>query len=151
MHSYVDLNDHVEKELLFHQMIYNIRLDKFPITEQEAIMITALKAQVELGDFDQGVLDYRQILTHCLPPRLLSTISPEAIVTQHQSMKGMDIDEAKQSFFNLIQSWTLHRSTIFEVMQTYTSSWPKNLWLAIDQTGMHLLQTRTRVSCLIKI
>ncbi|RWS10167.1 unconventional myosin-X-like protein [Dinothrombium tinctorium] len=142
--SFVDLNDPVEKELLFHQIIHSIRNDKFPITEQEAVMLCALKAQLELGDFVDGVADYRQQMSQCLPSRLLASISPEAVVTQHQTMKGMDTDTAKRSFFNLIQSWPLHRATLFEVTQTYTSSWPKNLWLAIDQVGMHLLELKTR-------
>ena len=144
--AFVDLTDPVEKELLYHQMVHNIRFDRFPITEQEAVMICAFKAQIDLGDFDTGVADYRQVIAQCLPPRLMSRISPEAVVTQHQMMNNMPPEEAKQSFFNLIQSWPLHRATIFEVMQTYTSSWPKNLWLAIDQIGLHLLELKTRVN-----
>ncbi|RWS31049.1 unconventional myosin-X-like protein [Leptotrombidium deliense] len=139
--SFVDLNDPVEKELLFHQIIHGIRIDKFPISEQEAVMLCALKAQLELGDYFDGVADYRQQMTQCLPARFLKSISPEAVNTQHQTMKGMDPDTAKRSFFNLIQAWPLHWATLFEVTQ---SSWPKNLWLAIDQSGMHLLELKSR-------
>jgi len=143
--SYLDLNDPVEKELLFHQIIANIRQDRFPITEQEAVMLFALKAQYEMGDYEKDATDYWQAISQCLPPRLLATISLEAVITHHQTMKGMDPKTAKQAFFNLIQSWPLHKATLFEVTQTYTSSWSRNLWLAIDQTGMHLLELKTKV------
>lgn len=167
--SYIDLTDSVEKELLLHQIIHNIKMDKFPITEQEASMLCALKCQLKLGDASElasdlsnngslsgsvssglneigsgGIEPYIAILHQCLPPRLLSVITPDQLRSQHQSLKGMDRETVKRSFFNLIQSWPLHRSTLFEVSQKYTTSWPKNLWLAVDQSGLHLLEVRSK-------
>lgn len=167
--SYIDLSDPVEKELQLHQIVHNIKMDKFPITEQEASMLCALKCQLELDDATDlnsdisnpsslsgsvssslnemngiGIESYIEILQKCLPPRLLSVITPEQVRTQHQTMKGMSKEDVKNSFFNLIQSWPLYRSTLFEVSQKYTTSWPKNLWLAIDQNGIHLLEVRSK-------
>lgn len=79
-------------------------------------MITALQGQLELGDYSKSIKDYEAVASHCLPPRFVPNIPHEAIAMHHQSLKGMPAIEAKKSFLNLIQSWPLHRATIFDVM-----------------------------------
>lgn len=107
-------------------------------------MLTALQGQVELGDCTDAVNDYRAIASHCLPPRFVPNIPHEGVAMHHQSLRGMTQPEAKKSFLNLIQSWPLHKATIFDVMQSFTSNWPRILWLAVDQKGLHLLEHRSR-------
>ena len=155
--TFCDASDRIERELIFHQMVYNIRSDRFPVSDLEAIMLTALKAQIDMGDHRESVspdqqnlysmeqaIDYKQVMVSMLSGRLVNQISEHDVMMQHQTMRGMDAESAKNSFMNLLKSWPLHRSTIFDVQQTYTSSWPKNLWLAVDPVGIHLLEIRTR-------
>lgn len=87
-------------------------------------MLTALQAQVELGDIAEDKEDYKSVAGHCLPSRLAINILPEAVAMHQQSMRGMSAPEAKKAFLNLIRSWPFHRATVFDVMVS--------LWFALD-------------------
>lgn len=82
-------------------------------------MLTALQAQLELGDLEEVIHDYRPIASHCLPARMVPTLPSEGVQMHHQSLRGMTPSEAKQAFLNLIQSWPLHKATIFDVMVSF--------------------------------
>lgn len=51
LYECLDLNNPIEKELVYHQLLASARNDRFPVNDTEAAMLVALQAQVELGDY----------------------------------------------------------------------------------------------------
>ena len=49
----------------------------------------------------------------------------EHVAMHHQALIGMNIEEAKQAFLNLIQCWPLHKATLFDVTVNISSSQSK--------------------------
>lgn len=138
----------IEFDLIFFQAIDDIVNDRFPITVEEAAYIAALRAQVELGD--QSLLDstsgniYAEILQKYLPKHMRAIVQPEDIASQHAKLKGKSEAKCNRAFLEFVQSWSLYGATVFEVLQTYTQALPKNLWLAINEHGFHILRRRSK-------
>ena len=136
-----------EFDLVLHQAIDDVRSDRFPISNQDAAYLVALQAQVEMGDIDlsRPAGDrYRGIIDKQLPKHLRGMVQPEDIVTYHQKIKGVSRADCNTRYLKFIMAWPLYGATIFDVVQEYTPTLPKNLWLAVDEKGVHILRRRNK-------
>jgi len=48
--QYMDLDDPVEKELLYHQVLHGLRCDRFPVTDNEAVRVFAILTGIKLNN-----------------------------------------------------------------------------------------------------
>lgn len=135
-----------EMELLYYQVLHAVRHDRLPIETDEAVMVAALHAQVVGGECSGGE-ECAAVAGAVLPARLAGAALPApALRRHHLALRGTTPHAAMQRALTLASSWPLTRATVFDVMQSFTSNWPRALWLAVDARGLTLLRRSSRVA-----
>ena len=71
-------------------------------------------------------------------------VPPEDIARKHRDHADLTEHDCNDAYIAFIRQWPLYGSTIFDVLQGYTSTLPKNLWLAVNQHGIHILKRRDK-------
>ncbi|XP_022817702.1 myosin-I heavy chain isoform X2 [Spodoptera litura] len=136
-----------EMELLYYQVLHSVRHDRLPIETDEAVMLAALHAQVVKGECAGGGEECALAAGAVLPARLAQPALPApAVRLHHLALRGTPPALAMQRALTLASSWPLTRATIFDVMQSFTSNWPRALWLAVDARGLTLLRRGSRAA-----
>jgi hypothetical protein len=74
-------------------------------------------------------------------------VQPDDIRAKHRGLSHQKMTEkqANEAYMDFVQQWKLYGATIFDVVQGYTAMLPKNLWLAVDENGIHILKRRDKV------
>lgn len=86
----------VEFDLVFNQAIDDVKSDRFPVTNEEAAYLVALRAQVELGDVDPHApvgTQYSRIIDQYMPKHLRQLVQPEDISAEHVKLRGKSKDD----------------------------------------------------------
>ncbi|KAH9641136.1 hypothetical protein HF086_000784 [Spodoptera exigua] len=110
-------------------------------------MLAALHAQVVKGECAGGGEECAAAAGAVLPARLAQPALPApAVRLHHLALRGTPPALAMQRALTLASAWPLTRATIFDVMQSYTSNWPRALWLAVDARGLTLLRRGSRAA-----
>ncbi|EDQ90831.1 uncharacterized protein MONBRDRAFT_15843, partial [Monosiga brevicollis MX1] len=135
-----------EFDLTLFQALNDVVQDRFPVSEDEAAYLTALRAQVDLGDYQPGPAAqvYGDLLQKYLPKHLTSVVQPEDVAMHHQKLRGVSKHDCNTRYLKVVQAWPLYGATVFEVMQSYTTNLPKNLWLAVNEEGVHIMRRRAK-------
>jgi len=99
-----------------------------------------------LGSYADGtsLVDYMTIIERYIPKHMRQRVRPEDISRKHREYSDLSEQECNEAYISFVHQWPLYGSTIFEVVQGYTSTLPKNLWLAVNQNGIHILKRRDK-------
>ncbi|KAI5635893.1 myTH4 domain-containing protein [Phthorimaea operculella] len=143
----IETDEAIEMQLLYYQILHAVRHDRLPIETDEAVMLAALHAQVVNGDCLGGGEECAHAAGAVLPARLAHPALPApAVRLHHLALRGTAPLTAMQRALTLAGSWPLARATIFDVTQSFTSNWPRALWLAVDARGLTLLRRGSRAA-----
>jgi len=146
-----EFSNEVERDLVMHQAISDVANDRYPCTEEEAAYLAGLRAQIELGETGTYKAEeqvYADNVKKYLPKHYVKAGAPALVAAAHAKLKGKSKDDCRKLYLDFILSWELYGSTIFNVLQSYTSAMPNNLWLAVNNTGVHILNRRSKTPLL---
>ena len=87
---------------------------------------------------------YSAIIERYIPKHYRQRVQPEDIRQKHREYTDLSEQECNETYMGFIQQWPFYGSTIFEVVQAYTTTLPKNLWLAVNEVGMHIFKRREK-------
>ena len=88
------------------------------------------------------------IIEQYVPRHMRAKVQPEDIRRKHRELLHLSMNDhdADEAFMGFVRQWRLYGATIFDVVQGYTAMLPKNLWLAVDEHGIHILKRRDKVT-----
>ena len=87
---------------------------------------------------------YSALIEKYVPKYMRNQVHPEEIAHKHRDHTHFSKQDCNEAYMTFIREWPLYGSTIFDVLQSYTATLPKNLWLAVNQHGVHILKRRDK-------
>ncbi|ESO98819.1 hypothetical protein LOTGIDRAFT_213603 [Lottia gigantea] len=142
--------DNKSADFHFHypQELQNYLQGYLKCTDAAVIQFAALAYRAKYGDDNTQFTNFGKIATSIIPRHLLSS-SPAGDWVQHISdeykkSKGLTSDDAMTEFLKQTEKYPTYGSVFFEVKQRSSKTLPKEMLLAINSKGVHLLHKSTK-------
>eukprot|EP00736_Rhodelphis_marinus_P000589 Rmarinus@m.11800 len=149
--------DSVDLHLEFIQAIVSVLHSTIIAPSPEVLLeVAAMQAQVEFGDYRNGLASdpkycVEKFLPHLWHTRESSSIVygnkkrawRKAIVEDHKKLSGLNSDTAKRMYIQAVKFWPLYGSMMTAVQEVIGKE-VQNCTLAINAMGLYVLPGRTK-------
>jgi len=141
-----------ERLLIIHQIGVLMAKDRFPITRELSLELTALICQIKLGpwtfDSSKAVVD---IIEKFFPARYRDTRGrhcskqhKDKIIEKWSTLKNTSRNECIRAFLNVVRQWPLCEATFFSAKNESCGKHKgDSFWLAVEEYGLKMLHHRT--------
>jgi len=132
--------------LIFHQLLYDVRNSKLPVSYEDSYYLAALQLQIKFGNYDKKNKPINKNNMQSVVPKHIraanATFNPDEwlilMEKDHEKLANVDATQCKILFIKRIQTHPLYGATIFNV----TTKGPKvvigKTWLAISRRGVSI-------------
>uniref|UniRef100_A0A3Q3J003 Myosin VIIBb n=1 Tax=Monopterus albus TaxID=43700 RepID=A0A3Q3J003_MONAL len=118
-------------------------------TKEDLIILGGLLFRVKVDSDRSQFVMIPRMLRELVPTDQIKIMSSEEwkkhIISSYNKQSGITVQEAKTAFLKAISSWPTFGCTFFEVKQTYESSYPNRVLIAISKNGVSLIDPATKV------
>ncbi|EDO35658.1 predicted protein [Nematostella vectensis] len=132
----------------YHQELPKYLRGYHKCIKEEAAQLAALIYRVKFGEDKSQFQNIPRMVKELIPHDLVKQMSPDewkrAIVAQFNKHPGRTKSEAKISFLKIIYRWPTFGSAFFEVKQGTEPNFPDNLLIAINKSGVNLINPQTK-------
>ncbi|KAJ3022098.1 cytochrome c oxidase subunit 1 [Thoreauomyces humboldtii] len=127
------------------QALHDVGSGAYPASEDDAIRLTALWAQAQYGDFSYDApVQYAQLCGTFVPAQFRVGGIDKKVGEKHMEFLGTSPAQANAEISQLIRSWPLYGSTMFNVEQSTNKNIPSGCWLAVAAESIHILARNSK-------
>ncbi|KAJ3151270.1 cytochrome c oxidase subunit 1 [Geranomyces variabilis] len=122
------------------QALVDVGKTMHPASDDDALRLTALQAQVANGDFNYDTpVNYAALCALYLPQRMRVDGVDKRVGEKHMEFLGMTPQQAGQEMNQIVRKWPLYGCTVFNVEQNIDKNMPAKCWLAVGASAVHIL------------
>jgi len=130
--------------LIFHQLLYDVRNSKLPVSMEDSYYLAALQLQIKFGNFDKKNKPINKNNVQSVVPKHIRAANFNAeewialMEKEHEKLTNVDIVKCKILFIQRIQNLPLYGAAIFNVNTKGPKVVIGKTWLAITKKGVSI-------------